>query len=166
METAQWRLLFCRPAAGPLNMAIDEAILEEALHLARECDLFLALGSSLVVHPAAGLPALAKDHGARLVIIDSGADNVPWLEWVRAAKDDPSTEAVPILAFGSHKDIELRNRALGAGVDRYLARSNFSEGLNEFVAAAVREARELSWYARTPYGIPADPADPDLLQGQ
>jgi len=78
--------------------------------------------------------------GARLVIIDSNAANVPWMEWVRAAKDDPSTAAVPILAFGSHQDLDLRNRALGAGVDRYLARSNFSEGLNEFVAAAVREA--------------------------
>jgi uncharacterized protein len=82
---------------------------------------------------------MALRDGARLVIIDASADNVPWMEWVRAAKDDPTTEAVPILAFGSHKDIELRNRALGAGVDRYLARSNFSEGLIEFVDAAVRD---------------------------
>jgi len=86
---------------------------------------------------AAFLAALRD--GARLVIIDSSADNVPWLDWVRAAKDDPTTEAVPILAFGSHKDVELRDRALGAGVDRYLARSNFSEGLMEIVAAAVRD---------------------------
>lgn len=78
--------------------------------------------------------------GARLVIIDSSAQGLPWMEWVRAAKNDPATEAVPILAFGSHKDVELRNRALGAGVDRYLARSNFSDGLVEFVAAAVRDA--------------------------
>ncbi len=34
------------------------------------CDLFLAIGSSLVVYPAAGFPALAKDNGARLVIIN------------------------------------------------------------------------------------------------
>lgn len=86
---------------------------------------------------AAFLTALRD--GARLVIVDSSAENVPWMEWVRAAKDDPSTEAVPILAFGSHKDVDLRNRALGAGVDRYMARSNFSEGLTEIVAAAVRE---------------------------
>ena len=78
--------------------------------------------------------------GARLAIIDASADNVPWLDWVRAAKADPAAEVVPILAFGSHKDVELRNRALGAGVDRYLARSNFSDGLVEFVSAAVREA--------------------------
>jgi CheY-like chemotaxis protein len=87
---------------------------------------------------AAFLTALRD--GARLAIIDSSVQDRSWLEWARAAKDDPSTGAVPILAFGSHKDVELRNRALRAGVDRYLARSSFSEGLIEIVAAAVREA--------------------------
>ena len=33
-------------------------------------DLFIALGSSLVVYPAAGFPVLAKRNGARLVIIN------------------------------------------------------------------------------------------------
>lgn len=35
-----------------------------------DCDLFLAIGSSLVVHPAAGFPVIAKQNGARLVIIN------------------------------------------------------------------------------------------------
>lgn len=35
-----------------------------------ECDVILAVGSSLVVYPAAGFPALAKRHGARLIIIN------------------------------------------------------------------------------------------------
>lgn len=34
------------------------------------CDLFLAIGSSLVIYPAAGFPVLAKQSGARLVIIN------------------------------------------------------------------------------------------------
>lgn len=34
------------------------------------CDLFLVLGSSLVVYPAAGFPALARENGARLVIVN------------------------------------------------------------------------------------------------
>ena len=37
---------------------------------ARSCDLFLVLGSSLVVYPAAGLPITAKRNGARLVIVN------------------------------------------------------------------------------------------------
>ena len=34
------------------------------------CDLFLVLGSSLVVYPAAGFPLLAKQNGAALVIVN------------------------------------------------------------------------------------------------
>ncbi len=34
------------------------------------CDLFLVLGSSLVVYPAAGFPVLAKQTGARLAIVN------------------------------------------------------------------------------------------------
>ena len=37
------------------------------------CDLFIAIGSSLVVYPAAGFPLLAKQNGARLVIINRDA---------------------------------------------------------------------------------------------
>ena len=39
------------------------------------CDLFIVLGSSLVVFPAAGFPLLAKENGARLVIINREATN-------------------------------------------------------------------------------------------
>jgi NAD-dependent deacetylase len=34
------------------------------------CDLFVAIGSSLVVWPAAGFPLMAHRNGARLVIIN------------------------------------------------------------------------------------------------
>jgi NAD-dependent deacetylase len=47
---------------------------EEPMRRAREetqqCDLFLAIGSSLVVYPAAGFPIMAQRGGARLVIIN------------------------------------------------------------------------------------------------
>lgn len=91
--------------------------------------------------------------GARLTIVDAGAEDIPWLKWVRAAKDDPSTEAVPILAFGPHVDGELRGRAWEAGVDRYLARSNFSDGLPELIAAAVREATDEPCSEPLPAGV-------------
>ncbi len=43
---------------------------EEAFQRARNCDLFIVIGSSLVVQPAAMVPLEAKDHGAKLVIIN------------------------------------------------------------------------------------------------
>ena len=43
---------------------------ERAIGACEACDLLIAVGSSLVVYPAASLPALAKQSGARLIIID------------------------------------------------------------------------------------------------
>ena len=45
-------------------------VLMEATRWSREADLMLAIGSSLVVTPAADLPRIAKERGARLVIIN------------------------------------------------------------------------------------------------
>jgi len=47
--------------AGPMARAEAAAL---------DCDLFLVLGSSLVVYPAAGFPLLAKQNGARLAIVN------------------------------------------------------------------------------------------------
>ena len=44
--------------------------MRRAEELTRDCDLFLAIGSSLVVWPAAGFPLMAKRNGAALVIIN------------------------------------------------------------------------------------------------
>jgi NAD-dependent deacetylase len=52
------------------GQALSPDVLQTAIRWAREADLFLAIGSSLVVTPAAELPALAKESGARLVIIN------------------------------------------------------------------------------------------------
>jgi len=57
-------------ATVSFGQTLPPEILEEALNLSRQADLFLAMGSSLVVHPAASLPALARQAGARLVIIN------------------------------------------------------------------------------------------------
>ncbi|MFN8858526.1 MAG: SIR2 family NAD-dependent protein deacylase [Planctomycetaceae bacterium] len=51
------------------GQSLDPEVLEQASEWASQCDLVLALGSSLVVQPAAGIPVLAQNFGARLVII-------------------------------------------------------------------------------------------------
>lgn len=44
--------------------------MQDAAQLSRQADLYLAIGSSLVVEPAASMPRLAKQHGATLVIVN------------------------------------------------------------------------------------------------
>jgi NAD-dependent deacetylase len=52
---------------------MPEPAMRRAEELSLACDLFLAVGSSLVVWPAAGFPLMAKRNGARLVIINREA---------------------------------------------------------------------------------------------
>jgi NAD-dependent deacetylase len=63
----------CGGAVKTATISFGQAMPEDAMRAAQietlQCDLFLAIGSSLVVYPAAGFPLMAKEHGARLVIL-------------------------------------------------------------------------------------------------
>jgi NAD-dependent deacetylase len=52
------------------GQAMPDGAVRRAQDLAQSCDLLVAIGSSLVVWPAAGLPLMAKRSGAKLVIIN------------------------------------------------------------------------------------------------
>lgn len=59
-----------KPAVVFFGEALPEAAVREALRLARECDLMLVVGSSLVVYPAAAMPSIAVEAGAPLIIVN------------------------------------------------------------------------------------------------
>ena len=61
---------FIKTATVSFGQAMPADAMERAEQLAKSCDLFLAVGSSLVVWPAAGFPLMAKRNGAALVIIN------------------------------------------------------------------------------------------------
>ena len=59
-----------KTATVSFGQAMPEVEMRRAKEKTLACDLFLAIGSSLVVYPAAGFPAHAKENGAALVIIN------------------------------------------------------------------------------------------------
>ena len=59
-----------KPATVAFGQPMPERETHEAEVRAAACDLFLAVGSSLVVYPAAQVPLTAKDNGAKLIIIN------------------------------------------------------------------------------------------------
>ena len=61
---------FLKSATISFGQALPATVLREAIDLCTGADLVVALGSSLVVEPAASLPLQAKQSGARLVIIN------------------------------------------------------------------------------------------------
>jgi len=64
---------YIKTATVSFGQAMPEAAMRRAQALTESCDLFLAIGSSLVVWPAAGFPMVAKRNGARLIIINRDA---------------------------------------------------------------------------------------------
>jgi NAD-dependent deacetylase len=57
-------------ATVSFGQALPPVVVQQAFQLARQADLVFAIGSSLVVEPAASIPRMAKQYGARLVIIN------------------------------------------------------------------------------------------------
>jgi NAD-dependent deacetylase len=64
---------FIKTATISFGQAMPDAAMQRAQDLTLACDLFLAIGSSLLVWPAAGFPLMAKRNGAQLVIINREA---------------------------------------------------------------------------------------------
>ena len=68
----------CRACGGILKsdtisfgQALVPAVIDRAMRVATEADLLLAIGSTLQVYPVAGVVPLAKDAGARVVILNN-----------------------------------------------------------------------------------------------
>lgn len=59
-----------KQATISFGQAMPAREMERAMLFSQGCEVFLAVGSSLVVHPAASLPLLAKRSGAHLIIIN------------------------------------------------------------------------------------------------
>ena len=61
---------YIKTATVSFGQAMPPQEMQRAEELTLACDLFLAIGSSLVVWPAAGFPLMAKRKGARLAILN------------------------------------------------------------------------------------------------
>ena len=86
-----------KTATVSFGQAMPERPMRRAEDLTLSCDLFLAIGSSLVVWPAAGFPLMAKRNGAGLVIINrepTEFDGVADL----VVREDIGTVLAPLIA--------------------------------------------------------------------
>ncbi|MFJ4466033.1 SIR2 family NAD-dependent protein deacylase [Streptomyces sp. NPDC089424] len=107
----------CRECGGILKSAtvmfgerLDPVVLGEAVAITKACQVFLAVGSSLQVQPAAGLAGVAADHGARLVIVN--AEPTPYDERADEVVREPIGTALPRLL----RDLAGQGRRLPDGL--------------------------------------------------
>ena len=92
----------CRSCGGILKSAtisfgqsLDPAVIDRAMRAAAHADLLLAIGSSLQVYPIAGAVPIAKDSGARVVIIN--AEPTPFDGIADAVIREPIGDVLPAL---------------------------------------------------------------------
>jgi NAD-dependent deacetylase len=92
----------CLTCAGVLKSAtvmfgqpLDRVVLTRAVRAAENCDLMLAIGSTLTVEPAASLCGVAVEHGATLVVVNR--DRTPYDPLASEVIRDPIGVAVPRL---------------------------------------------------------------------
>jgi NAD-dependent deacetylase len=84
-----------KTATISFGQAMPQVEMELASEQTSGCDLFMAIGSSLVVYPAAGFPAMASRSGARLVIVNRDSTELDGLaDLVLNAEIGPTLSAL------------------------------------------------------------------------
>ena len=94
-------------------------------------DLAFARSFDLVMERVAAEPPA-------LLILDLNSEPCKPLEVLTRLKADPALQGVPVLAFLSHVQTELKQQAVAAGCDQILPRSAFSANLPEILAPYAR----------------------------
>jgi NAD-dependent deacetylase len=91
-----------KSATISFGQRLDNDVLEAAGTAAHECDLFLAVGSSLTVRPATGLCDVAVAAGASLVVVN--AQPTPYDDVADVVLRGPIGEILPALVtFGGNE---------------------------------------------------------------
>ncbi len=75
--------------------ALPERALERAIRASQECDVFVAIGTTLTVYPVASLPGVALDAGASLIIVN--AEATAYDRYADEVIREPIETAVPAL---------------------------------------------------------------------
>ncbi|HLI07113.1 MAG TPA: hypothetical protein VKV40_11150 [Ktedonobacteraceae bacterium] len=90
--------------------------------------------------------ALSGDERPALAIVNTATQGINWEAAIRQARE----QGLPVLAFGSHMDLEARAKALQAGAGKVVANSKFTSDmpglvqrmLSEPMAASMEEGEE------------------------
>ncbi|MEV0062291.1 Sir2 family NAD-dependent protein deacetylase [Nocardia sp. NPDC050718] len=84
-----------KTATVMFGQALDPDVLAHAMAIAQACGVFVAVGTSLQVQPAASLAGMAAEHGARLVIVN--AEPTPYDALADEVIREPIGTALPAL---------------------------------------------------------------------
>ena len=84
-----------RPDVVWFGEGLPEGALAQAITATRQADLFLSIGTSTQVYPAAALPLEAVEHGA--VTVEVNPQTTPVTRWMDYVLQGPAGEVLPLL---------------------------------------------------------------------
>ena len=90
-----------KSATISFGQSLVPEVIDRAMRVATEADLFMAVGTSLQVYPIAGLVPLASNAGARVIIVN--AESTPFDQLADAVFSRPIGEVLPLLC----SDVDL-----------------------------------------------------------
>ncbi|MEI7030347.1 SIR2 family NAD-dependent protein deacylase [Streptomyces pratensis] len=77
---------------------LDPRVLADAMAISKACEVFVAVGTTLQVQPAASLAGIAAEHGARLIVVN--AEPTPYDELADEVVREPIGTSLPKLLAG------------------------------------------------------------------
>ena len=98
-------------------MVADDLMVRSRLEAAAPADVELRFSRNAADFETALTPL------PDLLLVGLSATRQPWADLIQLARSRAGADGLRILAFGPHRDLELRGRALAAGADRVLANS-------------------------------------------
>lgn len=105
-----------------------------------------------VISRAADFEAAVISDRPTLALVDLGARGRDWVDAVRHIRQSPDLGELPIIGFGPHRDIALRDLALGAGCSEVVANSKL---MSDVPHIAERYAGKRTTEATLPKGSDA-----------
>jgi len=82
--------------------------------------------------------AYVADLQPSLIITELNSTTLPWEKWIAAIKSSPATRRIPVIGFGSHVDLDQRQRALNVGCDEVFAKGRFTSDMMSLIQKNAR----------------------------
>jgi hypothetical protein len=124
-------------AQSPIVALVDDLFVSARIDAAAE-----AIGREVRYPRSADEFRSLLHQGPAAILVGMAATRLPWADLIREAKADPRTGGTYVLAFGPHKNLELRRQALEAGADRVIANSAFTRALPTLLGAPRADVPE------------------------
>lgn len=119
----------------PGDPPVVAALVQDLMFSSRIADALRRLGlDGRICARADAFEQTVRATRPSLALIDLGLRSSDWADAVARLRSDPKFADFPIVAFGPHRDLDLRERALAAGCTEVVANSKFVVDLPHIIA--------------------------------